>query len=325
MTDTIFAEATAPGRAGIAVIRSGPGAFVAGRVLGARRAVLRRLRDPGSGDLIDEAVLLAFPGPGSFTGEDVLEIQCHGSRAVVRTVLDRLGAVPGLRLAEPGEFTRRALENGRLDLAQVEGLADLVAAETEAQRRQAVAVMGGALSRLAEGWREGIVEALARVEAAIDFADEDIPETVYAEADARLAPVARELAEQVRGAPAAERLREGFEVALVGAPNAGKSTLLNAIAGRSVAITSEHPGTTRDVIELRVDLRGLPVTFLDLAGIRETAHPVEAEGVARARARAAGADLRLVLDDGLGVVDEYATHYRKAISVSSARRISGAG
>jgi tRNA modification GTPase len=317
MTDTIFARATPPGRSGIAIIRiSGPGAFSAAEALAAlpptpRRASLKNLREPATGALIDQGIVITFPKPASFSGEDMVEIQCHGGPAVIAALLASLGRVPGLRPAEAGEFTRRALENDRLDLSQAEGLADLLAAETEAQRRQALTLMRGALSGRAAGWRESLVRALALIEASIDFADEDIPASVLEEAAGLCAAVREEMQRELAGAVVAERIREGFEVALVGRPNVGKSTLLNAIAGRSVAITAATAGTTRDVVELRTDLHGLPVTFLDMAGIRVACDPVEREGVARALERLRDADLRLFLDDGSGFVDEYETHYLK--------------
>lgn len=302
MTDTIFAPATAPGIGAVAVIRiSGPQTDKALRAMVGtglpvpRRAQLRVLKD-ANGAPLDEALILRFEEGASFTGELSAEIQCHGGRAVVRAILDTLGAQPGLRLAEPGEFTRRALEAGRMDLSQVEGLADLVHADTELQRRQALGQMGGALTREVESWRADLIRARALVEAVIDFADEEVPEDVTPEVAALLARVRASFAEAIRGAASAERLRDGFEVALIGPPNAGKSTLLNALAGREAAITSEIAGTTRDVIEVAMDLRGLPVTVLDTAGLRETEDRIEAMGVARARSRAEAADLRVLLD-----------------------------
>ena len=306
--DTIFALATAPGKAGVSVIRiSGPGAMSSARALagalphpGEHR--LRRLRD-GEGQTLDEAIVLVFAGPRSFTGEDVIELHCHGSTAVIAAVLQDLGRQPGLRLAEPGEFTRRALENGRLDLAQVEGLADLIDAETEAQRRQAQLVLSGALGDLAARWRRDLIRAAALVEATIDFADEDVPTDVTPEVNALLHGVLSDLTREISGVRIAERIRHGFEVAIVGAPNVGKSTLLNHLAGRDAAITSEIAGTTRDVIEVRMDLGGLPVTLLDTAGLRETGDVVEAIGIERARQRAASADLRVVLsEDGISPI-----------------------
>lgn len=303
--DTIFAPATARGKAGLAVIRlSGPRAWDAVSRLGVRLpeprcAALRRLAD-AAGEVLDEALVLLFEEGASFTGERVAELHLHGSTATVAAVLRALGEMPGLRLADPGEFTRRALENERLDLAQVEGLADLIEAETEAQRRQALRVLSGALGQKAEGWRQKLIRAAALLEASIDFADEDVPVDVSPEVLSLLDAVLSELRGEAEGAKAAERIREGFEVAIVGAPNAGKSTLLNALAGREAAITSEIAGTTRDVIEVRMDLAGLPVTILDTAGLRETRDAVETIGVERAIARAKEADLRVFLLGGEG-------------------------
>ena len=246
---------------------------------------------------LDQAVVLRFPGPASFTGEDVVELQVHGSIAVCRKILDVLAAIDGLRPAEPGEFTRRALMNGRVDLAQVEGLADLITAETEVQRRQALRLMEGGLSRKAEAWRADLVRALAHVEATIDFADEDIPATLPPLVLDALASVAVSVEAELAGSLGSERLRDGFEVAIIGRPNVGKSTLINALVEREVALTSSMAGTTRDVIEVRMDIRGLPVTLLDTAGLRETAEEIEGLGVARARRRAESADLRLFLVD----------------------------
>lgn len=299
--DTIFALATARGKAGVAVIRiSGPQAWAAAETLGGRlpkprMAGLRHLRLDE--DTLDEAVVLLFEAGASFTGEAVAELHLHGAVATVQAVLRALGAMAGLRLAEPGEFTRRALENGRLDLAQVEGLSDLIEAETEAQRKQALKVLSGAVGHLVEGWRSKLVRAAALIEATIDFADEDVPVDVTPEVDGLISGVSSELARELGRVSAAERVREGFEVAIVGQPNAGKSTLLNALAGREAAITSEIAGTTRDVIEVRMDLGGLAVTLLDTAGLRETDDQIEAIGVARAIARAERADLRVFLLD----------------------------
>ncbi|MFN3643155.1 MAG: tRNA uridine-5-carboxymethylaminomethyl(34) synthesis GTPase MnmE [Gemmobacter sp.] len=300
--DTIFALSTARGKAGLAVVRvSGPAApaacaVVAGDVPAARRAALRRLRD---GDrLIDEAIVLHFPAGASATGEATIEFHVHGSPAVVSALLACLGKVPGLRPAEPGEFTRRALEAGRLSLTEVEGLSDLLDAETESQRRQAMTVFGGALRDAAEGWRTALVRAAALVEATIDFVDEDVPLDVMPEVAALLRSVHEACAAELRRYPAAERIRAGFEVAIVGAPNVGKSTLLNRLAGREAAITSDVAGTTRDVIEVRMDIAGLAVTLIDTAGLREPVDPIEAIGIDRARQRAAAADLRVFLTEG---------------------------
>lgn len=305
MKDTIFAEATAPGKAGVAVVRvSGPGAVQAAARLGAdmlepRRAVMRELQSTASGHL-DHALVIWFAEGASFTGEDVVELHLHGSRAVVSAVLGALSAVDGLRPADAGEFTRRALENGRLDLTEVEALSDLVDAETEAQRLQAVMVMGGALRDASEALRADIVRAAALLEAAIDFADEDVPENVAPEVLALIDDATERLTELVAGSHIAERIRDGFEVAIVGPPNIGKSTLLNRLAQRDAAITSDVAGTTRDVIEVRMDLRGLPVTILDTAGLRESDDTVERLGIARARARASAADLRIFVGESVG-------------------------
>ncbi len=303
--DTIFALASGRGKAGVAVIRlSGPLAHAAverfaGSLPEPRRASVRRLTG-ADGIHLDEALVLLFPEGSSFTGEAVAELHLHGSPAVVAAVLRELGQLSGLRLAEPGEFTRRALENDRLDLAQVEGLADLIEAETEAQRRQALRVLSGDLGRRAETWRTALIRAAALIEATIDFADEEVPTDVTPEVTALLDTTLADLRHEAAGVTVAERIRDGFEVAIVGRPNAGKSTLLNALAGREAAITSEVAGTTRDVIEVRMDLRGLPVTILDTAGLRDTADTVESIGVARAIERARAADLRVFLleDEG---------------------------
>ncbi len=304
--DTIYSLASARGKAGVAVIRvSGPMAAesvssLTGRGPAGRAPSLRRLVDT-EGVLIDEALVLFFEAGHSFTGEDVCEFQTHGSPAIVSAILTALSAQEGVRLAEPGEFTRRALENGQLDLAQVEGLADLIEAETEAQRKQAIRVFDGALGEKADGWRRDLIRAAALLEATIDFADEDVPVDVTPEVRALAGDVLRDLKAEQQGGAAAERIRDGFEVAILGAPNIGKSTLLNALAGRDAAITSSIAGTTRDVIEVRMDLSGLPVTFLDTAGLRETEDEVEAIGIKRALDRASKADLRVLLKgvDGL--------------------------
>jgi tRNA modification GTPase len=300
--DTIYALATARGRSGLAVVRiSGPGAFAAGLVLcgslpAPRVGGLRRLT--WDGELLDEALVLSFAEGASFTGEAVVELHCHGGPAVVGAVLRALAEQPGLRLAEPGEFTRRALENGVLDLAQVEGLADLIDAETEAQRRQAVRVLSGSVGQKVDGWRRDLIRAGALLEATIDFADEDVPVDVSPEVLALIDGLMGDLGREAAGVTAAERIRDGFEVAIVGAPNAGKSTLLNQLAGREAAITSEIAGTTRDVIEVRMEIAGLPVTFLDTAGLRDTEDRLERAGIERALARAEAADLRLFLTEG---------------------------
>lgn len=285
----------------MAVIRlSGPRAWdavaaLAGDLPRARRASLRRLRLDG--DLLDEALVVTFAAGASFTGEESAELHVHGAAATVAAVLRALGGMDGLRMAEAGEFTRRALENGRLDLAQVEGLADLIEAETEAQRRQALKVLSGAIGARAEGWRGDLIRAAALLEVTIDFADEDVPADVGPEVLGLIGRVEDALRMEVAGHGAAERIRDGYEVAIVGRPNAGKSTLLNALAGREAAITSAVAGTTRDVIEVRMDLGGLAVTLLDTAGLREALDEVEEIGVRRALARAETADLRVFLLD----------------------------
>ncbi len=308
MTDTIFAPATAPGRAAVAVVRlSGPAAGdalrrLSGRLPKPRRASLRRLRD-GAGALLDEALVLWLPGPSSYTGEDSVELHLHGGPAVVAGVLDALSAL-GLRLAEPGEFTRRAFENGRLDLAQAEGVADLIEAETEAQRRQALDQVGGRLSGAQARWRDALIEALAVFEAAVDFPDEEIP----ADVARRAAPILSSLIAELRAAAAeterGERVRSGYRIALMGAPNAGKSTLLNALARREAAIVTATAGTTRDIIEVPLVLAGYKVILADTAGLRETADEIEAEGVRRAQAWGAEADLRIWLRDGTAEADD---------------------
>jgi len=301
---TIFALSSGRPPAAIAVVRiSGPRAgdalkALTGNLPAARQAALARVRDPESQESIDQALALWFPAPASETGEDTAELQIHGGRAVIAATLTALGKLEGLRPAEAGEFTRRAFENGKLDLTEVEGLADLVMAETQGQRRQALRQLQGALGGRAEGWRAQLIQALALVEARIDFSDEaDVPADLVAPA----LLLARSLADEIAGALAeerrGERLRDGLTVAIAGPVNAGKSTLLNRLALREAAIVSRHAGTTRDVIEVPLDLDGWPVTLLDTAGMRETGDPVEMEGVRRARERAAAADLVLWVAD----------------------------
>jgi tRNA modification GTPase len=308
--DTIFALATAPGRAAIAILRlSGSGAgdalaSLAGVNVTPRVATLRTLRHPVNGAVLDEALVLWFPAPASVTGEDCAELHLHGGRAVVDGVTEALLAL-GVRLAEPGEFTRRAFENGKLDLSQAEAVADLVDAETEAQRRQALAQLDGALSKRHASWRTGLVEALAVLEAAVDFPDEDLPESVADEATPTLQRIAAELDAALVDGERGERVRGGYRVALIGAPNAGKSSLLNALAGRDAAIVAATPGTTRDIIEIPVTLAGYRVVLADTAGMRASADPIEAEGVRRARAWAEAADLRLLVVDGSTADDDW--------------------
>jgi tRNA modification GTPase len=300
-SETIFASASGPGRGAVSILRlsgSATGAILrslCGDVPVARRAVLRRLRDR-SGMILDRAMVLWMPGPRSYTGEDVAELHLHGGRAVLSAVsaaLLQLGARP----AEAGEFSRRAFVAGRMDLLEAEGIADLVNAETEAQRRQALRQMSGGLGELISGWTQRLKRVLAFQEALIDFPDEHLPDDVETSLLSDMQSLAEEMEVQIAKAPQGERLREGLVFAIVGAPNVGKSSLLNALARRDVAIVSPTPGTTRDILEIRVDLGGVPITLIDTAGLRETDDPVEAEGVRRARTRAASADLVL------GVVD----------------------
>ncbi|MFZ1728363.1 MAG: tRNA uridine-5-carboxymethylaminomethyl(34) synthesis GTPase MnmE [Albidovulum sp.] len=299
--DTIYALASARGKAGIAVVRvSGPLAWNAAQALAGdlpqpRLAALRKLSLNGTA--LDEALVLIFESGASFTGEQIAELHIHGATATIAAVMRALAQQPGLRMAEAGEFTRQALENGRLDLAQVEGLADLIEAETEAQRSQALRVLSGAVAGRAEHWRKNLIRAVSLLEATIDFADEDVPVDVSPEVVNLLGRIICDLENEIKGFGAAERIRNGFEVAIVGRPNAGKSTLLNALAGREAAIVSEIAGTTRDVIEVRMDLAGLAVTFLDTAGLREAEGLVEALGIDLAIRRAREADLRIFLLD----------------------------
>jgi tRNA modification GTPase len=301
---TIFALSSGRPPAAIAVVRiSGPRARLAlerltGRVPQPRQATLLRVHESASGEVIDEALALWFPAPASETGEDVAELQLHGGHAVIAGVLKALSAVEDCRMAEPGEFTRRAFENGKLDLTAVEGLGDLIAAETAAQRRQAFRQLKGLIGDRAEAWRQRLIEALALVEARIDFSDEaDVPEDLIKPAAKIACGLRDEIAVALADGGRGERLRDGLVVAIAGPPNAGKSTLFNRLARREAAIVSPFAGTTRDVIEVHLELDGYPVTVLDTAGIRDSAEPVEQEGVRRARARAAQADLVLWVTD----------------------------
>ncbi|WP_091735879.1 tRNA uridine-5-carboxymethylaminomethyl(34) synthesis GTPase MnmE [Phenylobacterium immobile] len=302
MTDTIFAPATAAGRAAVAVVRiSGPEtkrAVIAlvGRLPRPRLASLRRVRNVDGG-LIDEALVLWFPAPGSYTGEDSAELHLHGGQAVMAAAVEALAHL-GLRLADPGEFTRRAFEHGKLDLAQAEGVADLIDAETAAQRRQALDQLGGRLSQIQARWADALVQALAMFEAAVDFPDEELPENVAERARPVLKALITEISAAAADAERGERVRSGFRIALIGAPNAGKSTLLNVLADREASIVTAQPGTTRDVIEVPVLLGGYKVLLADTAGLRETEDEIEAEGVRRAQAWASNADLRLWVVDG---------------------------
>jgi tRNA modification GTPase len=301
---TIFALSSGHGRAGVAVIRISGEA--AGSVLDSmaaprprpRYAALRRIRHPATGEVLDRALVLWFPGPSSETGEDMAELQVHGGRAVVQGVLGALASLPGCRLAEAGEFARRAFENGKLDLTAVEGLADLIDAETAAQRRQALRQVDGALYAIYEHWRQGLITAMALTEAGIDFSDEpDVASDALSQARAEIAPIAAAISAHLDDGHRGELVREGFQVVLAGAPNVGKSSLLNALARRDAAIVSDEPGTTRDVIEVKLELAGLPVLLSDTAGIRVATGKVEEEGIKRAFDRMRTADLVLWLMD----------------------------
>jgi tRNA modification GTPase len=305
MTTTVFAVSSGRLPSGVAVVRvTGPLAHhaaeqIAGALPPARQVVLRDFRQPVDGRLVDRGLLALFAKPQSATGEHVAEFHCHGGPAVVAALLDALASVPGLRPAEPGDFTRRAFLNGKLDLAQVEGLADLIEARTEAQRAQALAQMDGRLSALYEGWRSRLIRIMALVEADIDFADgeDDVPDGIGTTVSSKIKDLADEIEAHLDDKKRGERLRDGLTLAILGPPNAGKSSLLNWLAKRDAAIVSAIPGTTRDLIEVQLDLQGYPVTVIDTAGLRETDDPVEAEGVRRALARAASADLVLHLSD----------------------------
>ena len=300
--DTIFALASAPGKAGISVIRiSGSAAIsvvekITKSKLNGPTPKLRVIYDLDD-SFIDQALVLTFQAPNSFTGENVAELHLHGSGAVVSLTVNLLNNIKGLRLAEAGEFTRRSLDNGKIDLAQVEGLADLIDAETTAQHKQAARVFTGALGNKTKEWRQTLIKAAALLVATIDFSDEEVPEEVTPEVEVLINKVISELDKEIAGVQTAERIRAGFEVAIVGAPNLGKSTLLNFLAGRDAAITSDISGTTRDIIEVKLDLRGLPVTILDTAGIRESVDALEEIGISRALERSSLCDLRIVLSE----------------------------
>ncbi len=333
-SETIFALSSAPGRAGVSVLRlSGPmsGAALCGltaRALPAPRvASLRAIRD-GDGELIDKPLILWFPAPRSFTGEDCAEIHVHGSVAILESVARRLGEL-GLRQARPGEFTRRAVEHGKMDLTEAEGLADLIDARTEGQRVQALSNMGGALREMYEGWQGLILDALAQIEGEIDFADEaDVPDALSHAAYPFLMQAAESMAAALKSAVRGRAVREGLQVAIIGVPNAGKSTLLNALVGRDVAITSPMAGTTRDIVEAQAVIAGLPVTFSDTAGLRESDDAIEAEGVRRARARAEDAHLvvhvmrHAVKDGGLGDLDSDIVFHNLEVDPSEAVRVN---
>ncbi|WP_417490187.1 tRNA uridine-5-carboxymethylaminomethyl(34) synthesis GTPase MnmE [Maricaulis sp.] len=303
MTTTIYALATPPGRSGVAVVRlSGPGA---GDILGAmlsgglpapRQASLRKLHSV-QGDVFDQALVLWFPAPASFTGEDCVELHLHGGAAVIDGAIAAIEAAGGV-LAQAGEFTRRAFENDKLDLTEAEGLADLIEAETEGQRTQALAQMSGSLKHLYEGWREALISVLASIEGEIDFPDEaDVPDALSHRAYQPLSGLLESMAAHLADGRRGERVRNGFSIALIGAPNAGKSSLLNRLAGRDAAIVTDIPGTTRDIVEVRLTMAGFPVVISDTAGLREAVDAIEAEGVRRALDRAEHADLRIGVAD----------------------------
>jgi tRNA modification GTPase len=297
---TIYALATPPGRGGVAVIRvsGADSAATLSRLTtlpAPRMAALRKLKDGEK--FFDHALCLYFPAPHSFTGEEVVELHLHGGRAVVKSVLDYLAGQPGLRLAEPGEFARRAFINGKLDLAEAEGLADLINAETEAQHRQAMRQFCGENSAVYESLRQFIIKPLSFLEAYIDFPEEDIPQQVLREVEQDITSLKAKITQLLDDGSIGEQIREGVEIALVGAPNAGKSTLMNALTKRDISIVSDEAGTTRDVIEVPLDIGGYKVTLVDMAGIRDSQHEVERQGIDRARKKIGEAALKLLLID----------------------------
>lgn len=302
-SDTIFALSTAPGVAGVAVVRLSGGASksvleaLSGKANWQPNLMAHSRFYDFSGGLIDEGLAVYFAAPRSFTGEDVVELNIHGSRATVERLLEVLGDFPGLRLANRGEFSRRAFENGKMDLTEVEGLSDLINADTELQRQQSIRQMGGELSRVYDGWRREVIKLLAELEATIDFSDDEIPDDLDERAASKIRELKAKMEEHLAAGKRAKRLREGIAVAILGEPNVGKSSLFNAILGREQAIVSKIPGTTRDVIEAYIDIKGYPIILADTAGIRETLDEVETEGVRRAYERAENADLQIWLFD----------------------------
>ncbi len=304
---TIYALASGRPPAAIAVIRLSGSAtrevlasLGAARALDAPRRMVRAALRDATDEILDDAIVAWFPGPESYTGEDAAELYLHGGRTTVDAVFRTLEAIDGVSMADPGAFSRRAFDNGKLDLAEIEGLADLIAAETEAQRRQALRQLSGVLGRACDVWRDRLIHSLAHMEATIDFSDEDLPDALDSSARAEIEGVCDEIETVLADGHAGERLRDGLVVAIVGAPNAGKSTLLNALAGRDAAIVSEYAGTTRDIIEVAAEIGGYPVSLIDTAGLRDSDDPIETEGIRRARAAAGDADLRFVLIDGAG-------------------------
>jgi len=302
--DTIFALASGSGAAGLAVIRiSGPESggilqSLSGAALPSpRHAVRAALRDSDSGEALDDGLVLWFPGPASFTGEDVAELHIHGGRATIEAVSTVLSGFKNCRLAEPGEFSRRAFDNEKLDLAEIEGLADLIAAETEAQRKQALKQLSGGISKIYENWRAALLRLLAHTEAAIDFPEEDLPDNLLPDTNHNILCISKSISHHIEDGQRGERLRDGFQITIAGPPNAGKSSLLNELAQRDVAIVSKEAGTTRDVIEVRLDLGGYPVTIADTAGMRSTTESIEAEGVRRAKNRAETSDITIFVVD----------------------------
>ncbi|MGB0577180.1 MAG: tRNA uridine-5-carboxymethylaminomethyl(34) synthesis GTPase MnmE [Alphaproteobacteria bacterium] len=302
--DTIFALSSGNGVSGLAVIRiSGPESgpilqsLSDGSLPMPRHATRVSLRDPDNGEVLDDGLVLWFPGPASFTGEDIVELHIHGGRATIDAVSFALSGFENCRLAEPGEFSRRAFDNNKLDLAEIEGLADLIAAETEAQRKQALRQLSGGISEVYENWREALLRLLAHAEAAIDFPEEDLPDNLISDTKHNMLGISESITQYISDNRRGERLRDGFQITIAGPPNAGKSSLLNELAQRDVAIVSEQAGTTRDVIEVRLDLGGYPVTIADTAGMRTTTETIEAEGVRRARDRAESSDITIFVVD----------------------------
>jgi tRNA modification GTPase len=308
-TTTIYALATSPGKSGVAIIRiSGPAALTCLSSLGCevpKPRVATRLTLKDGKTLLDEAIGLYFKAPHSFTGEDVIELHTHGSRAIVKAVLEALSKNPALRIADAGEFSKRAFLNGKLDLAQAEGLADLIDAETSAQHTQAIRQFAGQNSMLFEELRQSVLQPLALLEAYIDFPDEEIPPSVLGDINTRITSLRVNLSTMLNDGRIGEKIRDGIEIVILGAPNAGKSSLLNALAHRDVAIVSEIAGTTRDMIEVHLDINGYPVTLIDTAGLRNTHDSIEKEGVLRAKNRAKTAELKLLLIDSVTKSESY--------------------